>query len=72
MQMIQRLARGGAAKRAKELLRQRAEKIIEMGGDFIYQAPDGPLDDATYDDPHKPKPRRSVVDDDLEGWEPLR
>lgn len=75
MQMIQRLARGGASEAQKQvtkLLRQRAEKIVELGGDFIYMAPTGPLDDAQYDDPHKPKPRRPLVDDDLEGWEPLR
>lgn len=72
MRMIQRLARGGASNRLKELWDKRVEKIVELGGDFIYQTADGPVDDATYDDPHKPKPRRPMVDDDLEGWEPIR
>jgi hypothetical protein len=51
---------------------KRLEKLWhDAGGAFTYEAPSGPLDDAQYDDPHKPKPRRPIVDDDLEGWFPL-
>ena len=73
MRMIQRLARGGASKRMAELWQQRVEKVIEIGGDFIYLAPDGPLDEANYDDPHKRVPRNPEVTKDLdEGhWTPL-
>lgn len=62
---IRQSARIGVLKRLEQFFHQ-------AGGVFTYEAPVGPIDAANYDDPHKPRPRRPVVDDDLEGWEPLR
>lgn len=66
----------------KAYLRQRQREIAqayldqfkmdsEMWGVFTHLASETPVDRANYDDPHKPKPRRPGVDDDLEGWEPI-
>ena len=71
MRMIRRSGLTGTRKYIEELWQKRVEQFLQTGGDFVYRAPTGPIDDAQYDDPHKPKPRRPVVDDDLEGWTPL-
>ena len=69
MRMIRQSARGG------DLIRQLRKKLEaefwDKGGMFTYLAPSGPVDDADYNDPHLPKERRPIVDDDLEGWFPL-
>jgi hypothetical protein len=55
------------------LIKQRQklnDDFWELGGMFTHVASSGPVDDATYDDPHKP-PERTELNKDLEGWEPL-
>lgn len=72
MKMIRPLARGGEW--FQNYLRQQRAKLESdfalQGGMFTYHAPSGPVDGATYDDPHKP-PEYNEMNKDLEGWEPL-
>jgi hypothetical protein len=46
------------------------QEFNQIGGMFTHVASSGPVDDASYDDPHKP-PERTELNKDLEGWEPL-
>ena len=72
MRMMRPLAAGGNALR--QYLKQQQQKISDdfwqTGGFFMYRADSGPIDNASYDDPHKP-PERTELNKDLEGWEPL-
>lgn len=57
--------------RVRDAWRAFVKSFEETGGVFMHSEPDGPLDEGGYDDPTLPKPRRPIVDDDLEDW-PIR
>lgn len=67
MKQMRPLAAGGNT--LQRLLQKWVEEFELAGGLFAYLAPTAPVDDATYDDPHKRVLRD--VDADLDGWEPI-